>query len=184
MARKLTAKQEAFVREYAKDWNATQAAIRAGFAPKAAGSQAAQLLVNPKVAKEITVIKARLAKRAEVRAERVLVELKSLAHANLLDYAEWGNCGVRLKESTALTRAKAAGLVEVRQTKDGVVIKLANKVQALELLGKHIGLWDGRGSKDGESQSEEYVVTVRRADEQQATNESAATEPQGDEDAE
>jgi hypothetical protein len=46
----LTPKQRAFVLEYLKDRNATQAAIRAGYSEASAYSQASELLKNPKVA--------------------------------------------------------------------------------------------------------------------------------------
>ena len=41
--------QRAFVREYVKDFNATQAALRAGYSPKNAGQQGARLLKNAKI---------------------------------------------------------------------------------------------------------------------------------------
>ena len=55
MAKKgeLTPKQEAFVREYLIDLNATQAAIRAGYSAKTAKDGAAQLLANISVKKAI-----------------------------------------------------------------------------------------------------------------------------------
>lgn len=44
--RKLTPKQELFIIEYAKDFNATQAAIRAGYSPETARAQACRLLTK------------------------------------------------------------------------------------------------------------------------------------------
>jgi phage terminase small subunit len=41
--------QRAFVREYIKDYNATQAAIRAGYSPKSAYSQGQRLLKHDEV---------------------------------------------------------------------------------------------------------------------------------------
>lgn len=49
----LTRKQEQFVREYLVDFNATQAAIRAGYAVRSAGSIGSELLKNPRVKYEI-----------------------------------------------------------------------------------------------------------------------------------
>jgi len=50
---KLMAKQQAFCREYVKDWSATKAAIRAGYSSKTAYSQGARLLKKVEVKKEI-----------------------------------------------------------------------------------------------------------------------------------
>jgi hypothetical protein len=46
----LTPKQRAFVLEYLKDRNATQAAIRAGYSPNTAAEQGYELLRKPQVA--------------------------------------------------------------------------------------------------------------------------------------
>jgi len=49
----LTAKRRAFVREYIKDFNATQAALRAGYAESSARQTASDLLSNPDIQIEI-----------------------------------------------------------------------------------------------------------------------------------
>lgn len=46
--KKLTPKEELFVIEYPKDFNATQAAIRAGYSPKTAAQQGSRLLIKVK----------------------------------------------------------------------------------------------------------------------------------------
>lgn len=45
----MTNKQTAFVREYLKDFNATQAAIRAGYSPRGARTEGARLLANANI---------------------------------------------------------------------------------------------------------------------------------------
>ena len=67
MARTLTPKQAAFVREYQVDLNATQAAIRAGYAEASAHVTGSTLLRHPKVS--IALAKVREG-AAEVVAER------------------------------------------------------------------------------------------------------------------
>ena len=49
----MNGKQLAFVHEYIKDYNATQAGIRAGYSPKTAYSQAHELLKKPEIQTEI-----------------------------------------------------------------------------------------------------------------------------------
>ena len=50
VADKLTPKQQQFVREYLIDFNATQAAIRAGYSPKTAQVIGAENLKKPRMA--------------------------------------------------------------------------------------------------------------------------------------
>lgn len=49
MARELSAKQQAFILEYPKDWNATRAAERAGYASSSAPQRGWELVRNRKV---------------------------------------------------------------------------------------------------------------------------------------
>jgi len=53
MNEQLTQKQTRFVAEYLKDLNATQAAIRAGYSPRTAASQAHDLLRKPEIARPV-----------------------------------------------------------------------------------------------------------------------------------
>lgn len=72
----LTAKQEAFVREYLIDLNATQAAIRAGYSAETAYSQGQRLLKHVEVASAISKGQAKAAKRAEITVQSLAEELE------------------------------------------------------------------------------------------------------------
>ena len=81
-SKELTPKQAAFVQEYLKDLNGTQAAIRAGYSKKTANEQAARLLANASVQAAVTKGREKLAAKAEVTAERVLNGLLAEATAD------------------------------------------------------------------------------------------------------
>ena len=66
MAMTLTSKQQRFVAEYAVDLNATQAAIRAGYAQSSAHVTGSQLLRHPKVSAELTKVHSKAIERAQV----------------------------------------------------------------------------------------------------------------------
>lgn len=78
----LNDKQRRFAREYLVDRNATQAAIRAGYAPKAAGQQGDHLLKNPKIKSLIADGEKDLARRTEITAEKVLMRWWDIATAD------------------------------------------------------------------------------------------------------
>jgi phage terminase small subunit len=71
MSNQLNPKQLLFAEEYIKDYNATQAAIRAGYSPKTAGSQGGRLLNHVEIQKLI-------AKAIENRAARVQYDSDAL----------------------------------------------------------------------------------------------------------
>jgi phage terminase small subunit len=76
MRDKLTAKQLKFTREYAKDGNGTQAAIRAGYSPNSADVEASRLLVNAKVGKAVTKFQETHRLKTEVTIESLAAELE------------------------------------------------------------------------------------------------------------
>lgn len=69
---KLTDKQELFAREYLKDLNATQAAIRAGYSESGARNQAHRMMTNDDILQRITELNADRMQRTEIDADYVL----------------------------------------------------------------------------------------------------------------
>jgi len=68
----LTDKQQRFVAEYLVDLNATQAAIRAGYAAKTANREGSRLLSNVDIAEAIAAGAQKRIQRAEVSAQDVI----------------------------------------------------------------------------------------------------------------
>ena len=76
MGDKLTPKQLKFTREYAKDGNGTQAAIRAGYAPNSADVEASRLLGNAKIGKAVAKFHEKHRLKTEVTIESLAAELE------------------------------------------------------------------------------------------------------------
>lgn len=75
----MTPKQALFVQEYLVDLNGTQAAIRAGYAPKAAQEMASENLSKPIIAAAIKEALDKRKQKVEVEADWVLLNLKDEA---------------------------------------------------------------------------------------------------------
>ena len=159
---KLTAKQIRFVDEYMVDFNATQAAIRAGYSEKTANTIGAQNLAKLSIQAEISRRQKDLQRRTEVTQERVVKELARIAFANMADYlhvetqtrtkddgTETTYQIVVLSETEDLSTDQRAALANVKQSVNGVEIKLHDKIKALELLGRHIGMFNDKLSLSG-----------------------------------
>ena len=150
---KLTPKQIRFVDEYLVDFNATQAAIRAGYKAKTAHVIGAENLRKPKIAEEIARRQKDLQRRTEVSQDRVIRELARVAFADATDFVQVetriinkGDIEVPLelavhKETAELSADQRAAIASIKQGANGVEIKLHDKIKALELLGRHIGLF-------------------------------------------
>jgi phage terminase small subunit len=157
----LPQKQQRFVEEYLIDLNATQAAMRAGYSPKnpnAAGVTGHDLLRNPKIEAAIAELRLEQTERCKVTADEVISELKAMAFTNMMDFMGITSDGDPYVDLSALTRAKAAGLVDfsvddfmdgrgedARQVKR-IRIKIGDKKGPLIELGKHLGLFRGEGN--------------------------------------
>lgn len=74
-----------------------------------------------------------------VEINSVIRNLILLANANMDDYATWKGGRVILKDSTALTRDQKYAIVEVKDTAQGVQIKLDSRQNALTMLATHLG---------------------------------------------
>jgi phage terminase small subunit len=75
---KLTPRQKLFCQEYVKDLNATQAAIRAGYAKKDADVQGPRLLGYVGVKEEIKKRMQKVAEKNELTAESVMASIAEI----------------------------------------------------------------------------------------------------------
>lgn len=143
--RKLTPKQQRFVEEYLVDLNATQAAIRAGYSPKTAGQIGERLLKKVEIQQALSERMKAREQRTEVTQDRVVKELAKIAFGDPRNVMTWGPTGVKLKASTELTDDEAAFVSEVSETTTehggSLKLKTNDKLKALELLGRHLGMF-------------------------------------------
>lgn len=145
MARKLTPKQRRFVAEYLLDLNATQAAIRAGYSEKTASRIGSELLGKTCISNAIENAQLARSTRTEVTADRVVKELARIAFVDTRQIFAWGPGGVTLRPSDELSDDEAAIVAEVSETTSesggNIKVKRFDKLKALELLGKHLGMY-------------------------------------------
>lgn len=140
----MTDKQKRFVEEYLIDLNATQAAIRAGYSPDTAEQIGHQQLKKTSVANAIAIEQAKRSKRTGVSQDRVVRELAKIAFANLTDVVDTFDGSVIAsadRDDLACIQS-----IKVKQTESMTEreVKLADKTRALELLGKHLGMFKDR----------------------------------------
>lgn len=72
----MTPKQEAFIREYLVDKNATQAAIRAGYSIRTAKQAGSENLSKPDIKRGVREALATQATRTLISADRVLLDIQ------------------------------------------------------------------------------------------------------------
>lgn len=131
----MTVKRHRFVAEYLKDLNATQAAIRAGYAKKGAKDQAYQLMQMPEVAEAIEKAMGERNKRLQVDADYVLQRLVEIDQLDLADIFDGDGKMLPIGQWPLIWRQ----MVKEVDTKTGKV-KFHDKLRALELIGKHVNV--------------------------------------------
>lgn len=155
---KLTDKQRRFVDEYLIDLNATQAAIRAGYSAKTADQQGSRMLANVKVKQAVAEKQAQRSKRTGVNQDRVVLELAKIAFVNISDLVDTDTATIlptARKEDLACIESVKYKQMPTKSGDMGVEreVKIASKLKALELLGKHLGMW-----------SDKFNVTVEKSE--------------------
>lgn len=137
----MTEKQIRFCDEYMIDLNATQAAIRAGYSARSAGTNGPRLLGNAGVRARIDEAMAEQSRRTGVTAERVVRELARLAFVNAPDVIDMRTARLR-EDATEDDRATIASIkVKTGDQFTEREIRMCDKVKALELLGRHLGMF-------------------------------------------
>lgn len=136
--KKLTPKQQMFVKEYLIDLNATQAAIRTGYSEKTAQEQASRLLSNVIIKNEIQKHMDKRSEKTGIDGIRVLAEIECMAFYDPADYIN-----VKSPEDIpSLTEKARRAIIGWSWDKDGnFVLKLSPKTPSLDQYGRHLKLF-------------------------------------------
>lgn len=139
---KLTDKQELFAREFIKDLNASQAAIRAGYSEKSSRNQAARMMANDDILNRIAELKASRNEEVGVDAAYVLRRLVEIDEMDVLDILLANGELKPIAQWPKVWRTSLSGIdvSEIAGDAAGLLkkIKWPDKVKNLELLGKHV----------------------------------------------
>lgn len=211
----LSPKRAEFVRQYLVDLNGTQAAIRAGYAPRSASQQADDLLRNPQVAAAVKEAMDERAARTEITADLVLKRWWDIANANVNDVVQYrrGACrycygtrhrfqwrsereyqdacreaeaakqeapmcdggfdfdetvsphakcpecnglGVGRVQATDTDKLSGSALLlydGVKATKDGLEIKILDRLKALDNVARHLGMFNDKLKVQGDAEN-------------------------------
>ena len=147
MARKLTDKQKKFVEEYLIDLNATQACIRAGYSPKYADREGHKLVENSRVSEAISNAMAERSRRTGINQDRIVQELARIAFVKITDVVDSDgeiNTNASDDDLACIESYKVEDSDSVNGSSSKREVKLASKIKALELLGKHVGMWNDK----------------------------------------
>lgn len=147
--------------------NSTQAAIAAGFAPKAAAMQGSRLLRHAKVSQELNNRMTEVLEKVQLTTERTLLEIARLAYSDMRKFYNADGTLKRIVDLDDDTAAVLAGFeceVATGRGEDAPVtttskVKAWDKNSALEKAIKILGL----NKADHEQQAEATVAAFTSA---------------------
>lgn len=181
----LTEKQARFVAEYLVDLNATDAAKRAGYSEKTAYAIGFENLRKPEIQDAIQAAMAQREKRTAITQDRVLQELARVAFANGTDFArvvvqeepveavdEEGEPKtvirriqrVEIVDTDKVDAEKRSAIAGIKEGKFGIEVSSYDKLRALELLGKHLGMFEGKGGQKNAAENN-LLQAIQNAEE-------------------
>ena len=163
----MTDAQKRFCDEYLIDLNATRAykvAYSRCKKDETARTNASKLLTNTNVQKYISEKQKEIEIRTEITQDKVIQELANVAFSKGTDFAQiiekeykekvFDENGkfigfeqkkyksLEISKTEDLTEEQKSAIAGIKQTANGIEIKMNDKVKALELLGKHLGMFN------------------------------------------
>lgn len=181
MNRPLSAKQEAFCREYIIDLNATQACIRAGYSEKTAANIGNENLRKPQIQEKLAKLINDRSKRLEISADWVLEELKKIHELDILDIMNDELTAFKaLSEWPKIWRTSISGMdimtISGESDMEQVVnkIKWPDKTKNLDMIGRHVNVkaWEKEKQVTNVSNNIMPVPTADSIDEWEAAAQS------------
>lgn len=148
----LTPKQKIFADEYLIDLNATRA-YKIAY-PKVKKDESARvngskLLTNANVVAYIDKRMKEREKRTEITQDRVLQELAKIGFADITDFVTITDSCVKVKPTDKMPADKLGVIAGIKEGANGIEIKLNDKEKALELIGRHLGMFKDKVELSG-----------------------------------
>ena len=139
----LTQKQENFCNYYIECGNASEAYRRAyscsKMKDKTVWEMACKLMDNPKVAARIKELQEEQKKKSDITKDEVLRMLRNIMYADIRDFLTLKDGVLEFKNSDEWTDDMAMQVESVKQTKDGIEIKLNGRAWSIQRICKMLG---------------------------------------------
>ena len=90
----------------------------------------------------------------------VVEELASIAFAKATDYVEIKGGRVFIKDTNLLSDAQIKAIAGIKEGANGIEIKMNDKEKALELLGRHLGMFKDKVEVSGLAEEQSKLTEL------------------------
>lgn len=91
--------------------------------------------------------------KKKVTADRILEELAAIGFARATDFLAVENNELIVKSTEKLKKSDRAAIASMEKTANGIRLKFYDKMKALELLGKQMGLFEGKDTGEAKEKT-------------------------------
>lgn len=168
MAKLKNLKHEQFALEYSIELNATKAYRSVYGDNKGVEANASRLLKNAKVQERVKELAVNKEKKAVVKSFNVIQELEKLAKARAIDVFDFTGETLTIKKLDDIPEDCQCAIESIETMQVGefgtvTKVKFHSKLKALELLGRHFGLFNDKLEVGIKPQSIEQLVNSTKA---------------------
>jgi phage terminase small subunit len=158
----LTPKEALFVKYYLINFNATKAAINSGYSVKSARYIGYEMLTKPHIKIAVKKYTEEIYAEIGINIQRILIEHLKIAFADITDFVDFGREELEIVNKKGNVQTDEFGtpltykvnqisfkesievdgtiISEVKQGKDGISVKLHDKMKSLDVLAKYTDL--------------------------------------------
>lgn len=141
---KMTDAQKRFADEYLIDLNATRAyktAYPSVSKDETARANGSRLLTNANVKTYIDKRQKDIQNKTNITQERVIQELASIAFLDTTELVQVKGRRAILTNTEDLTEGQRKAVASIKKGKFGIELAVYDKLKALELIGRHLGMF-------------------------------------------
>lgn len=167
----LNQRQAIFIKEYQIDFDATRAARAAGYSTNGAHVTGHKLLKNPLIKAELNKSLERISKSVDVSVNRILQELCSIAFFDIKKVMNWNETSISFVPSEQIDEMSSRAISDIKETVTvhggSRGLRSHDKIRALELLGKYIGMFKDDEKDNLKKATHEEIIDMiekRKAD--------------------
>lgn len=172
---KVNLKHQAFCREYIKDFNATKAAMRAGYSAKSAYSIGQRLLKNAEIQAELKRLLAPAEEAAGLTADKLCKEIGRISYSNIKNFHDEKGNPIpiqKLPDEIAACISSIDYDIEMLIDENGITkpfryikkIRLWDKNKAHDLAARILKMLDERTPDKDDSQINALLTFLKGGD--------------------
>jgi len=100
----------------------------------------------------------------KITPKRVVEELAAIGFAKATDFLWVSDGELTIRDTDDLSKADRAAIASIERSSTGIKLKFYDKMKALELLGKYMGMFEGSAKEEARNNLLEAILAATQED--------------------